>query len=62
MIFKPEDIICVCQNVKKKAITDSILYYGARTVEEVGRLTKAGTICGGCQWDIEDILKEFEVI
>ncbi|HEY9114751.1 MAG TPA: (2Fe-2S)-binding protein, partial [Bacteroidales bacterium] len=29
-----------------------------RTVEEVGRLTKAGTICGGCQWDIDDILEE----
>ena len=58
MIFEPEDIVCVCHNVKKKSITESILNYGAKTVEDIGRLTRAGIVCGGCQWDIEDILEE----
>jgi bacterioferritin-associated ferredoxin len=58
MIFNPEDIVCVCHNVKKKAIKESILINGAKTVEDVGKFTKAGIVCGGCQWDIEDILEE----
>ncbi|MDD4148857.1 MAG: (2Fe-2S)-binding protein [Bacteroidales bacterium] len=29
-----------------------------KTVEEVGEATDAGTVCGGCQDDIQEILDE----
>lgn len=42
----------------KSEIVQAIKEKGLKSVEEVGEATGAGTICGGCIPDIEDILKE----
>ena len=54
-----EDIeICHCNGISKSEIVKAILKRGLTTVEEVQDATTAGTVCGGCIPDIEDILKE----
>jgi len=54
-----EDIeICHCNGVMKSEIVKAIREKGLKTVEEVQDATDAGTGCGGCINDIEEILKE----
>ncbi|MBN9648500.1 (2Fe-2S)-binding protein [Terrisporobacter glycolicus] len=50
-------IICDCmgtslEDIKKAAAN------GAKTVEDIKEMTEAGTICGGCDCEIEEALKE----
>ncbi len=42
----------------KSEIVKAIKEKGLKTVEEVQDATEAGTVCGGCIPDIEDILSE----
>lgn len=44
--------------VYKSTIVKAIKEKGLKTVEEVGEATDAGTVCGQCQDDIQEILKE----
>lgn len=48
-------IICTCNDVSyldiKKAMAS-----GANTLEEIQEATQAGTVCGGCISEIEEIL------
>lgn len=54
-----EDIeICHCNGVMKSEIVKAIREKGLKTVEDVQDATDAGTGCGGCINDIEEILKE----
>jgi len=54
-----EDIlICNCNEIYKSEIVKAIKEKGLKTVEEVGDETTAGTICGQCVDDIQDILDE----
>jgi bacterioferritin-associated ferredoxin len=54
-----EDIeICHCNGILKSEIIKAIKDKGLKTVEEVQDETTAGTTCGGCIPDIEDILTE----
>jgi bacterioferritin-associated ferredoxin len=54
-----EDIeICHCNGILKSEIVKAIKEKGLTTVEEVQDATTAGTPCGSCIPDIEDILKE----
>jgi bacterioferritin-associated ferredoxin len=54
-----EDIeICLCNRIMKSEIVKVIKEKGLKTVEEVQVTTKAGTICGGCIPDIDDILNQ----
>ncbi|WP_346870834.1 MULTISPECIES: (2Fe-2S)-binding protein [unclassified Clostridium] len=52
-------IVCTCQDVDyntiKKAIED-----GAKTVDDIMEATGAGTVCGGCISEIEEILQELK--
>jgi bacterioferritin-associated ferredoxin len=50
--------ICHCANIMKSEIVKAIKEKGLKTVEEVQDETTAGTTCGGCIPDIEDILNE----
>ena len=50
--------ICHCNVVMKSEIVKAIKEKHLQTVEEVQEATEAGTICGGCIPDIEEILKE----
>ena len=51
-------IICNCNEIYKSEIVKAIKEKGLKTVEEVGEETTAGTSCGQCQDDIQDILDE----
>jgi NAD(P)H-nitrite reductase large subunit len=54
-----EDIeICQCNGIMKSEIVKAIKERGLKTADEVGEATTAGTVCGGCIPDIEEILKE----
>lgn len=54
----PDDIICACMYVKRNTIEGAIKERKINSVEEVGDFTEAGTNCGACLTDIEDILEE----
>lgn len=54
-----EDIvICSCNEIYKSQIVDAIKNNGLTTVEQVGEITTAGTVCGQCLDDIQKILDE----
>lgn len=50
------EIICHCFEVSREEIEKAIQEKGLKTVEEVGENTNAGTGCGGCQEEIQEIL------
>jgi bacterioferritin-associated ferredoxin len=50
--------ICHCNGIMKSEIIKAINEKGLTTVEQIQDATTAGTMCGGCIPDIEDILKE----
>lgn len=52
------EIICHCFEVSREEIEKAIREKGLKTVEEVGEITNAGTGCGGCQDQIQEILDE----
>lgn len=52
------EIICYCFEVSREEIENAIREKGLKTVEEVGEATNAGTGCGGCQEQIQEILDE----
>ncbi len=51
-------VICDCNDVCKSDIVDKIKDKNLKTINEVGKELDAGTGCGGCQFDIQDILNE----
>ena len=52
------EIICHCFEVSREEIENAIREKGLKTVEEVGEATNAGTGCGGCPEQIQEILDE----
>ena len=52
------EIICHCFEVSREEIEHAIREKGLTTVEGVGEATNAGTGCGGCQEQIQEILDE----
>lgn len=52
------EIICHCFEVSREEIENAIREKGLKTVEEVDEVTNAGTGCGGCQEQIQEILDE----
>ena len=52
------EIICHCFEVSREEIENAIREKGLKTVEEVVEATNAGTGCGGCQEQIQEILDE----
>ena len=53
-----DEIICHCQGITRGQIEEAIREKGLTTFDEVSEATEAGTICGSCQDDIEEILAE----
>ncbi len=51
-------IICDCKDVCKSVIVEEIKDKNLKTVDDVGLAAQAGTGCGGCHSDIQDILNE----
>lgn len=52
------DIVCNCMQITKGEIIDAIKTGNLTTIDEVGEELEAGTVCGSCQDDIEEILNE----
>jgi len=58
MAKKSDDLICMCMYVNRGTIVKAIRERKLSTVEEVGEVTEAGTNCGACQSDIQNILEK----
>ena len=56
--MEEDKLICTCMDVYKSTIVKAIKDKNLKTVEEVGVETGAGTVCGQCQDDIQEILDE----
>ncbi len=54
-------MICVCKQVATNAIKDAIQAQHSPTVENIGQCTKAGTGCGSCIPDIEQLIETYAV-
>lgn len=52
------ETVCECMNVDRDTIVSAIKEKNLTTVEEVQEATSAGTGCGSCIPDIEEILAE----
>ncbi|MDD3739742.1 MAG: (2Fe-2S)-binding protein [Bacteroidales bacterium] len=52
-----ERIVCNCMGITEQEIIDAIKNHGCDTVEKVSDKTEAGTGCGGCVDEIEEIIK-----
>jgi bacterioferritin-associated ferredoxin len=52
-----DDIICSCNHITKGNIVNAIQQKGYTTVEEIQDALDAGTVCGSCVDEIEEILK-----
>ncbi len=52
-----DKVICNCTGVTKGQIVKAI-QEGAKTVDDISKATDAGTVCGVCISDIEEILEE----
>ncbi len=50
--------LCFCMGLTEKEVREAIISKKLKTVEEVGETTKAGTGCGGCQANIQQLLDE----
>ena len=49
-------LICTCFGISEAKIEHAIKHDSAHTVQDVGRLTNAGTGCGSCQMLIREII------
>jgi ferredoxin-nitrate reductase len=52
----PETVVCSCNFVTHGEIDSAIRAGGLRTPAQVGTVTRAGTGCGGCTAQIEELL------
>lgn len=55
---KQSPIICNCFEVDEKTIIDAIKNHGAKTFEDISKITSAGLACARCKTSIENIIKE----
>jgi len=52
-----DNIICHCMDVSEHEIVDAIKNKNAVTVQDIMDITGAGTGCGSCVDDLDEILK-----
>lgn len=53
--FPHSYIVCTCKQVSLGEIIFAIKEKGAKTIDEIGDLTDAGTSCGSCKSAKDDI-------
>lgn len=56
--MKLDKIVCNCMRVTNGMIKDAV-YSDADTLEEVQKITKAGTVCGACLDNVKRVVDEF---
>lgn len=54
-----QNIICHCFSVTEQQIVDAIVKNGAKTMEDISKITSAGLACGRCKENILNILKKY---
>ncbi len=52
-------IICHCFSVSEKDIIDAIKKNGAKTFDDISKITSAGLACGRCRENIQNILNKY---
>lgn len=57
-MINEDEIICHCNEITRGQIIEAIKSKGLKTFDEVAEATEAGSVCGSCQDDIEEILAE----
>lgn len=55
-----DEIICHCLGITRGQIEEAIREKGLSTFDEVSEATEAGSVCGSCQDDIEEIIAEIK--
>jgi assimilatory nitrate reductase catalytic subunit len=50
--------VCACFGVSRDAVRHAIVTHRLRSVSEIGRLLRAGTNCGSCIPELEEILRD----
>ena len=53
-----DEVICFCQNVTSGMIKNAV-DKGATTLEEVQKITVAGTLCGSCVANVQRLVEQF---
>jgi NAD(P)H-nitrite reductase large subunit len=53
----PDEILCPCSGTKRSKIL-SLIEQGF-DADSISRKTGAISGCGGCEWDIAELIKEF---
>ncbi len=53
-----DSIICNCMQISKAEILEAVNLNDLKTVDDVCDATEAGTVCGSCHDDIEELLGE----
>ena len=54
-----DEMICPCYDLTLKNIIDVIKEHKITTVEELSEITGAGTICGACIYELEEIVEKY---
>jgi NAD(P)H-nitrite reductase large subunit len=52
------ELICICMDVRKITIEDAVRNKNLTSIEEIGTATEAGTNCGACHEDLQEILEK----
>ncbi|KGN86771.1 MULTISPECIES: (2Fe-2S)-binding protein [unclassified Porphyromonas] len=55
-----DEIICHCLGITRGQIEEAVREKGLSTFDEVSEATEAGSVCGSCQDDIEEIIAEIK--
>jgi len=53
--FKKSFMVCTCRQVTLGELIHAIEEQGARTIDDLGDLTEAGTSCGCCRSEQDDV-------
>ena len=53
-----DKVVCNCLNVTNGMIKDAV-YNGANTLEDVQKITGAGTACGACVDNVQHLVEQF---
>ncbi|WP_206886213.1 nitrite reductase large subunit NirB [Alicyclobacillus mali (ex Roth et al. 2021)] len=57
-ISDDNEIVCTCNGVSRKDISQAVISRGLNTLKEVRQATRASSTCGGCKARIEGLIAE----
>ena len=58
MADEDDRIICYCYQVSKNKIVEIIKSNNLKAISDIRKLTGAGSGCGSCRFEVEEILEE----